>query len=89
MEDQGNDALPNWRRELRRTLFCGTANVILSGITQGRLGLLRKPKTSEKAAVPTKLASVSVNRPVVKEYREPDPLDQIYARLGILRPPRH
>ena len=32
MENQGNDALSNWRRELRRTLFYGTANVLLSGI---------------------------------------------------------
>ena len=88
MEDQGNDALPNWRRELSRTLFYGTANVILSGITQGRMGLLAKPKVGERFAVPTRPAPVSVNRPVVIEYREPDVLDHIYANLGILRPPR-
>jgi hypothetical protein len=86
MENQRNDALSNWRRELGRTLFYGTANVILSGITQGRMGLLPKPKVGERVAVPTRSAPVSVNRPV--EYKEPDPLDHTYAIFGILRPPR-
>jgi len=89
MENQGNDALSNWRRELSRILFYGTANVIVSGITQGRMGLWGKTKVFGKAAVRTKPAPASVKQPVVNEYREPDLLDHIYAGFGVLRPPRH
>ena len=90
MEDQENIAPSAWRRELRRTLLYGTANVVLSGISEGRLSLLAKA-SRPRLPIPAspKQAPLPVSRPAAKKHREPDLLEQVCLCYGIGRwPPR-
>jgi len=87
MEDQRKKAPPTWPQGLLRIAAFGSANVILKGVFQARP--VPNPNFTGTFAIPAKPEPIPVNRPVLKKYREPDLLDEIYMNLGILYPPRH
>jgi hypothetical protein len=87
MEDQGKKASPTWPQGLLRIAAFGSANVILKGVFHARP--VPDSNFARTFAIPAKPEPIPVKWPVLKKFKEPDLLDELYMIYGILRPPRH